>query len=230
MNTPRMCFKRRSRSTCALAWGGQWCTVQKGAVLVEFAMAIPLLLILIFGAIEAGRTISSVAWISQTSYESAIAGAESFDELGETKMEYVRSSFEHVLNRDMDGIQFQGNRYEELTVGGETIPIVRARIHGNLLAITDRFDFSLDVEMVAPHVAYNQGVPQDLGNFKTWDDKFYDCAGEICGCADCGPCPTEPCGLLTATLAGTPSSPASAASTVTKVQYGPVNQVRLVRP
>lgn len=204
----------RVRFSCAFSRSSS------GAVLVEFALVAILLVAIAYGLLAVGRAYSSVGWMVQTSYEAVIAGSESISNLGSHRMKGIEQQFASVMNRYLESYSLDESPYFEIFDGGESVRLVRSEMSGNLEKFSMLGRIGIEAQLVAPHVAYDQGVAQDLSDFATWGGSF-DCTGEPC---ELGSCPTLPCGMSTGGGSGGPSS---TPPSIRRVQYEPTRYLDL---
>lgn len=158
---------------------------ERGASYVEFAIVLPVLLILMMGTVDFGRLVTQIPWTSTVNYETALVGAE-------TNIEAGISSMEQVFDKGVDNHLFNGNaalkQRGQLAIGsGKTEyksgdKTVVAMSDWIAASIFDYLPLDFGLTFVAPQLLTVQDLSAgDLDDFDN-GNCVYDCAGvEYCG-------------------------------------------------
>lgn len=131
----------------------------RGAALVEFALVIPLILLLTFGILEYGRTLSELTWASNAAYHAVVLGAESSADLGPAAMNERVDSLKKGQNPDTVDLQMSPN----FDIGEGT---VKMALHGDVSQSGVGFaNLSYTSDIVGPWFAALSSDIGDLNQF-----------------------------------------------------------------
>jgi len=132
---------------------------QKGSVLVEFTLVLPLLLILFVGILELGRALNETSWLIQASYQSAKLGSESPRSYGEQAMSSRGLLMSQLQNKfvDTDSINITPEYLDD--------DLVSTSISGKLNVLTPYLPINLSVRIVGPYLLRSAGSVDNLGVF-----------------------------------------------------------------
>lgn len=139
-----------------------------GAVLHEFALVVPLLMLFLIGIVETSRIISNIPMVAQAVYQSALVGGETQENAGIAVMNgQVNKFFEiqdHALNSQTVNAVYNN---ENNTVFVE--------VTANLNAVYESFPLSLKVGAVGPNMLAFDGMPDTTGFAN--GNNYYNCEG-----------------------------------------------------
>jgi hypothetical protein len=125
---------------------------QRGAVLMEFIIVAPLLLVFFSGLLFAGSLLAQLSWITQANYQTALIGGESPENLAYGRMEQRLNTFVSILGKDLkeDSVEYTREivphsthpSWRDVKTGirsplvklGPIVPIVSRSIHGPFVA------------------------------------------------------------------------------------------------
>jgi|GEM_PF-5108080 len=141
-----------------------------GAVMSEFVIIVPLLVIFLTGILEFGRTLNQVAWLSQTSYEAARVGGNSAAPQGQAAMTRVANLYYDLLGRELEG--------DSSSVIGSYDSeerLVRVELNDKVKVLLGAYELDLKFELAGPHLALL--VPSQTQDYENTDQP-YDCIGE----------------------------------------------------
>jgi len=163
----------------------------RGASMVEFAIFVPILVLLFIGLVEMGRLLSEYTWVAQASYQTALLGSETLPSLGQPVME----------KRKQDLYQIQGKHLQSSLVmptpsyqTGASDRYVQIQMQGEMTRLLkSSYNMDLSVSSTAPLLLLNLTPPSDLNTFSN-DVCSYDCAGVKCCGVGCAPSPLS-CGF-----------------------------------
>lgn len=156
----------------------------KGGVLIEMSVVLPLCLLFLLGILELGRVLAQYSWVQQTTYNAALLGSG----LTSTNIEAAPVTtagnlFAH-LNASKGALTEPGisASYNEGSVIGvnDTVSIT---IQSDLNLLTNFFPIKLNNTTTAPSVTVFY-PPQILTEFGNGNGEFYDCDGNLCAPAN----------------------------------------------
>lgn len=164
---------------------------ERGAVMVESALALPFLFMVVLGLWGIGRLYMQVTWLTTTSYESIMAGSEAIESIGLGEMQRIKTMFEGVLNNSMNPVAMSRTYFSENDGNGDAVPLVRVGLDGNMLATQGWSSLGVSVEFIGAHTGKDQGLPENP-TFSVVKGP-YTCEGVRCGGSTGVTCPGAPC-------------------------------------
>ncbi len=155
---------------------------QKGGVLVEFAVVLPLCVFFFMGVLEIGRLLAQYSWVQQTAYNAAFLGSGLTESTVETAPRTVVKTLFPKLNESKNAmaVPHVGTRY----IDNDAIQV---SIKSDLNRLTTFFPVDVDVQAFAPSVIvdFDAGDPKVFANSNPV--QYYDCDGNSCGGSPCAP-------------------------------------------
>ena len=166
---------------------------QGGTALTEFAIVLPFLVLLVFGILETGRTLSQISWIAQGSYEAAVVGGERLRGVGAPAMDNMKVLFEDILDLQDNvlGFDFHDEKYQRIPNGGEDVDVIVSHLTGDLRPFSGMFSLDISIRTVGPDIASTLPDPGPLTEFE--NEEFFDCEGVLCDPDPHTPCVFTPC-------------------------------------
>jgi len=143
---------------------------QKGSVLVEFTLVLPLLFILLIGTLELGRSLNEASWLVQASYQSAKLGSESPSTVGIPAMKFRAERMESLQNKFLHSIEIE-------PAYNEAEGLVSTKITGTLNSLVPYFPIRISMASVGPHLLRTWGTAGDLGQFQNPAGDSVQCTG-----------------------------------------------------
>lgn len=162
---------------------------QNGAVLVEFSLILPMMLLFFFGLIEIGRMFSQVSWFARVNYEAALAGSQA-PAMADKVNAAVNEAFVGML------WFYQQDGYVKIS---ETPVLDNAGAHANVDSRTVNVAASAVVQPMLKQIGFTLpvrfsgsmlgqgGTP--IGSYSSFANPavLYNCAGAP-GSSDSAPC------------------------------------------
>lgn len=154
---------------------------QHGGALVEFAIALPICLLVIFGVFEIGRLLAQYSWVQQTSYNSAFLGSGFTLTSPQTDPNYVAATLYNKSNIVAKNAMQQS---PSIDVNNTTSSSISVRIDGDLNLLTNLYP--LDIDVTSYSIKFTQNVvPGSTVYFENFSDSsgptFFNCDGSPCG-------------------------------------------------
>ena len=156
-----------------------------GAVLVEFALVIPVMFLFLSGVLEFGNYLAQTSWLAQTAYNSAMKGAETPD-LGTARSDEVKERFNKlwafVNARSVVKGHVEAMNQVDIDSNGIN-DLVRVRITGSILPLLPQifpFKLPISVEVAAPILLLqntNFGLTNNFQNPSS--SSMYRCNGTL---------------------------------------------------
>lgn len=161
---------------------------QHGGALVEFAIALPVCLLIIFGVFELGRLLAQYSWIQQTSYNSAFLGSGFTLTSPQTEPNYVAAE---LWNKSNSVSKNSMEQIPVINVSNSAASSITVRIDGDMNLLTNLYPLSVDVSSYSVQFTQSSNLGNTL-SFENYSDlngpSFFNCNGEVCGpIADCSP-------------------------------------------
>lgn len=158
--------------------------LERGSVISEMAVILPLLVLLLFGTFEIGRLLAQYSWIQQTSYNAAFLGS------GLTDNNFSTGPAATGAQKDYNKVNSLKNAMAAPNIGATFDPIgntVAVQIQGQMNLLSKMFPMDVNVTSTGPSSILNYN-PGNLSNFENnGSTEQYDCDGQPC---TVGSCPT----------------------------------------
>jgi hypothetical protein len=154
---------------------------QDGGALVEFAIALPVCILIIFGVFELGRLLAQYSWVQQTSYNSAFLGSGFTLTSPQTEPNYVATELYNQNNRVARNAM---NQNPTIDINNSTASSITVRVDGAMNLLTNLYPLGVDISSYSVRFSQNISLGNTLSfeNFSDQNGPFYfHCAGEPCG-------------------------------------------------
>ena len=148
-----------------------------GGALLEFALALPLCIFLVFGVFELGRLLIQYSWIQQTSYNAALLGSGFTLSSPNTEPGVVAAQLYALSNSANKNSMTRSPQVSIVNPSADTIEV---GINGQMNLLTNFYPLGVDVKSRAPTIIipYSAGSANQFGNY---NGGYYDCNGNLCG-------------------------------------------------
>ena len=162
----------------------------RGAAMVEFAIVLPVLILLLVGTVQLGRLFSQIIWAANTNYEALRTGTELSASEGPAAMQQV---FDSVMDNNYQrtgSTRTDANALtDKLYDTSSAQRTVQATSQGRATNIFSYLGLDFGVSYTGPLLLNDPGGSQPaLNNFANDDGCYYDCSGT------CQPAPSSaPC-------------------------------------
>ncbi|MBN8547766.1 MAG: pilus assembly protein [Deltaproteobacteria bacterium] len=153
---------------------------ERGGVITECVLVIPVMLVLFTGLTELGRTFSQINWVANISYEVAMVGASVSETAGGALAmdgRYAQLSaipyYKVTLPSDPTSKVYNQT---DLHVSGQPPRSVEVAIHATLPTLLSHVSPTFDVRATAPILVLSNVLPGGLSTFSN-PNPLYDCCG-----------------------------------------------------
>jgi len=143
-----------------------------GAVVNEFVLVLPLLLIFFTGLLEFGRALNQISWLSQTTYEAARVGGNSSGPQGQEAMSGVANLYYGLLGKNLEGGATSLSGDYDLDK-----ELVIVTLEDKVPVLLGAFQLDLKLKLSGPHLAHP--VPTQSNEFLNTIE--HDCTGAAVG-------------------------------------------------
>lgn len=149
----------------------------RGGALLEFAIALPLCIFLVFGIFELGRLLVQYSWVQQTSYNAALLGSGFTLSSPNTEPGVVANELYALSNAANKNSMTQSPVISIINPSSNTIAV---GIAGQMNLLSSFYPLGINVSSQAPTITipYEMGSPNQFVNDS---GGYYDCAGQVCG-------------------------------------------------
>lgn len=164
-------------------------------MLMEATIAIPFLFFVVTGVVELGRTLSLVAWVQQTAYQTAVAGGEvsGVAAIQNVEMQRVAARIHQIHSHERTRFNLNQDLVNFATqpLAANTNREVRVRLSGSLRGILPFYPLGVSVDMTGPVLVLSNAITTNLSTFS--NPAVTQSCVSTNNCADPATCPCLQC-------------------------------------